>query len=475
MRTPSRRMAVDAVAAVVLVLIAMASTGVGAQAETTPPPTPDPLPSATPTPTPTTPPAPPPTTPPPPPEPTQPPPTADPTSPPADPVVPTEPADELSDDSLSEHAHDVMSAHADLVTEAQALLDQALANLTTAEAAVAKAVADANAARDAHAEALRELEQATRAEQRAERQLGDILEQITDTKDDLGAMARDAYQSGGLATLSVVLEADTPAEYADTYVGMRTVLRASDSTLGDLAVRRADLADARERLQDLREDKEAVAEQAAQSLAAKESAKATAAAARRDLSEAAEIRVQALQAAEAARLQDYERYKEFLAVSEALRPVILDLSAGLARSASTVFGTGEFVRPGTGEVTSPFGIRRHPITGVVKLHTGTDLSRGDGYVYAADAGTVVKAEWNRAYGWMTVIDHGRGITTLYAHQATMLVRPGDLVTQGMRMGVVGSTGYSTGPHLHFEVRRDGVPVDPWPRIQDAPMPVGASR
>jgi murein DD-endopeptidase MepM/ murein hydrolase activator NlpD len=138
-----------------------------------------------------------------------------------------------------------------------------------------------------------------------------------------------------------------------------------------------------------------------------------------------------------------------------------------------MFGTGEFIRPGTGEVTSHFGIRRHPITGVVKLHTGTDLGRGDGYVYAADMGTVVKAEWNRAYGYMTVIDHGHGVTTLYAHQATMYVRAGDRVGQGVRIGVVGSTGYSTGPHLHFEVRRHGVPVDPWPLIWDAPYPLAA--
>jgi len=468
MWTPSWRAAAGAVAAAAFIL---ASTNVAASAQTAPPATPEPTPSSeetTPLPSPTTPP--------PAPSPSIPPPatTPAPSLPWAPPATPgDDPAAVPFHGGLSEHAHDVMSAHDDVVAEAQALLEQALANLKTAEPAVAKAVAEADAARAAHADATRAAELATRAEQRAERQLGDILEQIADTEDYVGAMARDAYQTGGLAPLSVILDADTPAEYADSYVGMRTVLRAGDSTLGSLAVERADLLNARERLRDLREQTEAAVDQAAQALATKEAAETAAAAAQRDLGKAAQIRLAALAAAEQARLEDYERYKEFLAESEALRYVILDLSGLLAQSSSTVFGTGELIRPGTGEVTSHFGIRRHPITGVVKLHTGTDLSPGDGYVYAADMGTVVKAEWNRAYGYMTVIDHGHGVTTLYAHQATMYVRTGDRVGQGIRIGVVGSTGYSTGPHLHFEVRRDGVPVDPWPLIWDAPYPLAA--
>jgi murein DD-endopeptidase MepM/ murein hydrolase activator NlpD len=361
-----------------------------------------------------------------------------------------------------------MSAHFSAVIEAEALLEQALADLKTAEATVAKAVAEADVAREAEAQAQRDLERATRSEQRAQRQLTGILRRIAEAHDDLGAIARGAYQGDGFATLSVVLDADTPAEFADGYVGVRTVLRAGDSALGDLAVERADLLDMRERLQALREDKEDLAEEAAQAVTAKEAAETAAAAAQRDLSEAAEIRLAALKAAEQARLEDYERYKEYLAESEAL-------SGLLAESASTLFGTGEFVRPGTGQVTSEFGIRRHPITGVVKLHTGIDLARGDGYAYAADSGTVLKAEWNRAYGYMTVVAHGRGIATLYAHQATMFVRPGDQVARGVRIGVIGSTGYSTGPHLHFEVRQDGEPVDPWPLIANAPLPTSAGR
>ena len=381
--------------------------------------------------------------------------------------------DRLFADALGDHAHDVMSAHSMAVAVAEALLEQALTELGTAQAAVAEAQAQAEAAQVALDEARRAADVATEQESRALRELSEIVQRIDAARQDLGAVARDAYQGGTMATLSVVLDAETPAEYADTYVGVRTVLRAGDSALGRLAVEQADLLDARQRLRAIREEKEELAEVAATALTAKEAAVTAAVAAERDLDLAAAVRLEALRDAEAARLRDYERYKEFLAVSEALGPAIVDLSALLAQSSGTVFGTGTFVRPGTGEVTSEFGIRRHPITGVVKLHTGTDIGRGDGYVYAADAGTVIKAEWNRAYGYMTVIDHGRGVTTLYGHQAAMYVRPGDQVGRGARIGVIGSTGYSTGPHLHFEVRRDGVPIDPWPLVANAPLPAAA--
>ncbi|MGH8776626.1 MAG: M23 family metallopeptidase [Jiangellaceae bacterium] len=456
----TRRLAAAAAVAVA-VFAQMTMSAAGSAAQPTPPETP-PSETASPTPTPTTPP------------PTSAPPSPPVPSPPAPPPAPDDPPPPPetpdADAALEQHAHDVMSSHSMAVAEAEALLERALADLQTAQAAVATAVAEAEAARKAAAAAQHAVEVAAQAEERARRELPEIQRQLADAHDDLGAVARDAYQGGGLAPLSVVLDSDTPAEYAESYVGMRALLRAGDSALGQLAVDRADLVNAHARLRAVREQKEAMAEQAAQALTAKETVTASAAAAQRELTEAAEVRVEALQAAEEARLVDYERYQEFLAESEALRPVIIDLSALLARTSATLFGTGTFLRPGTGTVTSAFGIRRHPITGVVKLHTGVDLGRGDGYVYAADTGTVVKAEWNRAYGYMSVIDHGHGVTTVYAHQAQMFVRPGHQVSQGTRIGLVGSTGYSTGPHLHFEVRQDGEPVDPWPLIVDAPLP-----
>ena len=112
-------------------------------------------------------------------------------------------------------------------------------------------------------------------------------------------------------------------------------------------------------------------------------------------------------------------------------------------------------------ITSKFGMRDHPITGVYKLHTGTDIGAPTGTSFVAAAyGVVVKAEYNTAYGNMVIIDHGGGVQTLYAHGSEIVVSLGQILNAGDQVLKVGSTGYSTGPHAHFEVRINGEPQDP---------------
>lgn len=117
--------------------------------------------------------------------------------------------------------------------------------------------------------------------------------------------------------------------------------------------------------------------------------------------------------------------------------------------------------PLNGPVSSPFGYRIHPITGTRRLHAGIDISAGYGApIRAAGNGVVILAEWFGGYGNAIVIDHGGGLTTLYAHQSALNVGVGAAVTAGDVIGYVGSTGFSTGPHLHFETREYGTPVNP---------------
>lgn len=116
-------------------------------------------------------------------------------------------------------------------------------------------------------------------------------------------------------------------------------------------------------------------------------------------------------------------------------------------------------------IGSDFGMRWHPILKVLKEHTGLDI--GGAYkddIYAAGAGTVTFAGWNGGYGYLIKIDHGDGIETYYGHASKLLVSKGDVVEKGQVIALVGSTGVSTGPHLHFEVRIDNVAVDPLPFI-----------
>lgn len=126
-----------------------------------------------------------------------------------------------------------------------------------------------------------------------------------------------------------------------------------------------------------------------------------------------------------------------------------------------VGGTMAWPTPGYTRINSPFGMRTHPITGVYKLHTGVDIGApyGSNFI-AANDGLVTYAGYNTAYGNMVIIDHGGGITTLYAHGSEILVNVGDTVYQGTPVLKVGSTGYSTGAHAHFEVRINGDYVQP---------------
>ena len=127
--------------------------------------------------------------------------------------------------------------------------------------------------------------------------------------------------------------------------------------------------------------------------------------------------------------------------------------------------------PGYTRITSKYAMRVHPITGQYKLHTGVDIGAPEGVNFiAANDGIVTKAEYNTAYGNMVIISHGGGISTLYAHGSEILVEVGQTVKRGETVLKVGSTGYSTGPHAHFEVRINGVTTDPLPYITTGLIP-----
>jgi murein DD-endopeptidase MepM/ murein hydrolase activator NlpD len=154
-------------------------------------------------------------------------------------------------------------------------------------------------------------------------------------------------------------------------------------------------------------------------------------------------------------LAELERQEDqLLAESQALSGVV-------GGSGSTGSGNGSLSWPVSGSVVSPFGWRVHPILGYRKFHTGIDIAVGYGVpIHSAAAGSVIYASWMGGYGNVIIVDHGDGLSTLYAHQSSLAVGNGAHVSRGQTVGYVGSTGFSTGPHLHFEVRVNGNPVDP---------------
>lgn len=167
---------------------------------------------------------------------------------------------------------------------------------------------------------------------------------------------------------------------------------------------------------------------------------------------------------------DIEKLQEMYDQAEkAEKALKAQLASELAKSTTTAsYSGGKFAwpAPGYSTVTSPYGYRLHPTLKVYKGHTGMDIGAPYGAtVVAAEAGTVVKAQYHVAYGNYIVINHGNGYSTLYGHNSALLVSAGQTVSRGQAIAKVGSTGYSTGPHCHFEVMINGSTTDPAPYLR----------
>lgn len=158
---------------------------------------------------------------------------------------------------------------------------------------------------------------------------------------------------------------------------------------------------------------------------------------------------------------------QYAALEQEIRSIALN-----SISPEYIGGVMAWPVPGYTKITSEFKMRVHPITGVYKLHTGVDIGAptGTNFIAAAD-GVVTKAGWNNAYGNMVIIDHGGGISTLYAHGSEIAVELGQTVKQRDTVLKVGATGYATGPHAHFEVRVNGTPVQPLDYITSQPKSI----
>jgi len=156
-------------------------------------------------------------------------------------------------------------------------------------------------------------------------------------------------------------------------------------------------------------------------------------------------------------------YNELIRESNAIESMLqqMENTPQGRRRYHRIYAGGFGSLPVRGRITSPFGWRIHPISGRRRMHTGVDIAAPIGTpIAAAGGGEIIWAGRRGGYGNAVMIDHGRGITTLYGHMSAINVRRGQVVRRGQCIGWVGSTGYSTGPHCHFEKRINGRPVNP---------------
>ena len=271
---------------------------------------------------------------------------------------------------------------------------------------------------------------------------------------------RDIYINGRLSYLDVVVGSKDFSDFANRMEMLKRILQSDMDLINTIKTEREEIASKKAKLE---EDRAKVLElekvaQEKQNLINQKKAERQAVLERamndRDTAERAYNELMASSASITAMLQQRaaERAAAVAAASQ---------SGGGGGGASWVQGTGQLAAPVNAPITSDFGWRIHPIYGTRRLHAGTDFGVDEGTpVHAADGGVVVEAGWISGYGYTVIIDHGNGISTLYAHNSDVAVSPGQTVSKGQVVSYSGNTGGSTGPHLHFEVRINGEPTDP---------------
>ena len=283
-------------------------------------------------------------------------------------------------------------------------------------------------------------------------------------RDQLGDLVSLTYQGAGLMLVKGVLNANNPFQAVER---MSYVEHLADRqrTAVDAVIRVRQDARNAENTADVARQTAQDAEVAAwDALEAAETEADAAELAEIELNELLETQTAALDIAEAEKEESLTRYDEIKAESERITQALQDAannSGGGDNNSNAGSGNGKLLMPVAGWKSSDFGNRYDPYYHVWQLHAGVDFAAAGGTpIYAAEAGEVVYSGWNGGYGNYTCIYHGGRLSTCYAHQTSISVSYGQWIDRGQRIGTVGTTGASTGNHLHFEVRLDGNPVEP---------------
>jgi murein DD-endopeptidase MepM/ murein hydrolase activator NlpD len=400
--------------------------------------------------------------------------------------------------------HDLEGTSAEL-TRAHATLEQTRSRLPAAQEALAAAESELAAARRKDAELAARLAAAEQVQTQAEEALREGEEDLAASETALGRIAVETYRSAGVSPgLSIALNAESPEDFADRMAAIDTAFRTQRGTAARLEERQALRVHQEERLAAVRDEVDRLRDEAAAALEAADAARAAAAAAKAEIDALVAQQAQAARVVEQRRAEEMtrldaeraereqveaelrriadaerrERERQQREATERARQEAAERSAA-ARSAPRPgprddgaaeaaprppSRSGGLSRPISAPITSRYGWRIHPIYGTRRMHAGTDYGAACGTpVRAAAGGSVVRAGSAGGYGNQIVLSHGviggRSLGSSYNHLSRYAVR-GGRVDAGQVIGYVGTTGASTGCHLHFEVYVNGSHVDP---------------
>ena len=297
-----------------------------------------------------------------------------------------------------------------------------------------------------------------------ERQLAEAQKRLEGRESVFYKRVRDIYINGRLSYLDVVIGSKDFSDFANRLEVLKRIIDSDITLINEIKKERADIEAHKQKLE---ADRAKLVELEKAALAKQAEIEQKKAERNVVLQKAQNDRATAMQAIEelnASSAQVSAMLKErqaARAAAAAAAAAAAQSSGGQGASDNWVQGTGQLGWPVSGEITSPYGYRVHPIWGTTIYHSGIDIGVDEGTpVHAADGGVVVWSGWMGGYGYAVVIDHGNGLSTLYGHNSELAVDEGQSVAKGQVISYAGSTGNSTGPHVHFEVRVNGDPVDP---------------
>lgn len=297
-----------------------------------------------------------------------------------------------------------------------------------------------------------------------ERQLAEAQKRLEGRESVFYKRVRDIYINGRLSYLDVVIGSKDFSDFANRLEVLKRIIDSDITLINEIKKERADIEAHKQKLE---ADRAKLVELEKSALAKQAEIEQKKAERNVVLQKAQNDRATAMQAIEelnASSAQVSAMLKErqaARAAAAAAAAAAAQSSGGQGASDNWVQGTGQLGWPVSGEITSPYGYRVHPIWGTTIYHSGIDIGIDEGTpVHAADGGVVVWSGWMGGYGYAVVIDHGNGLSTLYGHNSELAVDEGQSVAKGQVISYAGSTGNSTGPHVHFEVRVNGDPVDP---------------
>lgn len=289
-----------------------------------------------------------------------------------------------------------------------------------------------------------------------------VLADLVDRTDVFTARAIAAYKAGPAAYLDTLLSAEDIGDLVQRYAYYEAALDTDSRLIEEIEVLRDETEQKRVEVERRKEEIALAKARLEKDRAAVAAVRKSRADALAQLDRVFEIKQSLLAQVESKK----SRYQTIQNQLENESNEITQLLASRSSAGPAPTGGGQFAWPAAGPVTSPYGYRTHPIFGDRRLHTGIDIGAGYGAtVISAERGSVAYVGVMSGYGNVVVVDHGRGVATTYNHLSAFSVSSGQSVSRGTPVGAVGCTGYCTGPHLHFEVRVNGSPVDPMPYLQ----------